>query len=102
VAQPLRDGAGGRASSFSNTIVPLQGCRKPFTTPGTTVLASGSTSQVAGEPPIDWLKFSKTWKRLTTGNEAHLLRVSVGSRHVKEGVTSASTRLGSSTTFGWV
>jgi hypothetical protein len=100
VVQPLVTAQAGVPVPFSNTIVPLQ-VPEPFTTSGQPLFASGSTSNVAANTPIDLAKFQRDLEALTPGNEAQLLSVSVMSRHFKNGYIGTYTA-GIEHDFGWV
>jgi hypothetical protein len=100
VVQPLVTAQASVPVPFSNTIVPLQ-VPEPFTTSGQPLFASGNTSQVAANTPIDLAKFQQDLEALTPGNEAQLLSVSVISRHFKNGYIGTYTA-GVEHNFGWV
>jgi len=100
VVQPLVTAQASVPVPFSNTIVPLQ-VPEPFTTSGQPLFASGNTSQVAANTPIDLAKFQQDLEALTPGNEAQLLSVSVMSRHFKNGYIGTYTA-GVEHNFGWV
>jgi Carboxypeptidase regulatory-like domain len=84
VVQPLVTALPGVPVPFSNTIVPLQ-VPEPFTTSGQPLFASGSTSNVAANTPINLAKFQKDLEALTPGDQTQLLSVSVMSRNFKNG-----------------
>ncbi|HET6932884.1 MAG TPA: TonB-dependent receptor, partial [Candidatus Acidoferrum sp.] len=100
VAQPLVTAQVGVPVPFSNMIVPLQ-VPEPFTTSGQLLFASGSTSNVAANTPIDLAKFQQDLEALTPGNQTQLLSVSVMSRHFKNGYIGTYTA-GVEHDFGWV
>jgi hypothetical protein len=100
VAQPLVTAQVGVPVPFSNSITPLQ-VPEPFTTSGQPLFASGSTSNVAANTPIDLAKFQQDLEALTPGNETQLLSVSVMSRHFKNGYIGTYTA-GVEHNFGWV
>jgi len=100
VAQPLVTAQVGVPVPFSNSITPLQ-VPEPFTTSGQPLFASGSTSNVAANTPIDLTKFQQDLEALTPGNETQLLSVSVMSRHFKNGYIGTYTA-GVEHEFGWV
>jgi Carboxypeptidase regulatory-like domain len=100
VAQPLVTAQVGVPVPFSNSITPLQ-VPEPFTTSGQPLFASGSTSNVAANTPIDLARFQQDLEALTPGNEAQLFSVSVMSRHFKNGYIGTYTA-GVEHDFGWV
>ena len=100
VVQPLVTAQPGAPVPFSNSIVPLQ-VPEPFTTFGQPLFASGSTSNVAANTPIDLARFQQDLEALTPGNETQLLSVSVMSRHFKNGFIGTYTA-GVDHEFGWV
>jgi hypothetical protein len=100
VVQPLVTALPGVPVPFSNTIVPLQ-VPEPYTTSGQLLFASGNTSQVAANTPIDLARFQKDLEALTPGNQTQLLSVSVMSRHFKNGYIGTYTA-GMEHDFGWV
>ncbi|HET7105309.1 MAG TPA: TonB-dependent receptor [Candidatus Acidoferrum sp.] len=100
VVQPLVTAQAGVPVPFSNTIVPLQ-VPEPFTIAGQPLFASGSTSNVAANTPIDLARFQQDLEALTPGNETQLLSVSVMSRHFKNGYIGTYTA-GIDHEFGWV
>src|SRR5258708_24062059 len=97
--QPLVTAQASVPVPFSHTIVPLQ-VPEPFTTSGQPLFASGSTSQVAANTPIDLAKFQQDVEALTPGHEAHLLSVTVMARHFKNGYIGTYTA-GVEHNFGW-
>ena len=99
VVQPLVTAQAGAPVPFLNSITPLQ-VPEPFTTSGQPLFASGSTSNVAANTPIDLAKFQQDLEALTPGN-AQLLSVSVMSRHFKNGYIGTYTA-GVEHNFGWV
>jgi len=99
VVQPLVTAQAGVPVPFSNKIVPLQ-VPEPYTTSGQLLFASGNTSRVAANTPIDLAKFQQDLEALTPGN-AQLLSVSVMSRHFKNGYIGTYTA-GVEHDFGWV
>ena len=100
VVQPLVTAQVGVPVPFSNAITPLQ-VPEPFTTSGQPLFASGSTSNVAANTPIDLVKFQQELEAATPGNETQLLSVSVMSRHFKNGYIGTYTA-GVEHDFGWV
>jgi hypothetical protein len=100
VVQPLVTALPRVPVPFSNTIVPLQ-VPEPFTTSGQPLFASGSTSNVAANTPIDLARFQQDLEALTPGNQTQLLSVSVMSRHFKNGYIGTYTA-GVEHDFGWV
>ena len=100
VVQPLVTAQLGVPVPFSNVITPLQ-VPEPFTTSGQPLFASGSTSNVAANTPIDLAKFQQDLEALTPGNQTQLLSVSVMSRHFKNGYIGTYTA-GVEHDFGWV
>jgi hypothetical protein len=90
VVQPLVAAQPGVSVPFSNTIVPPQ-VPEPFTTSGQPLFASGSTSNVAPNTPIDLARFQKDLEALTPGNQVQLLSVSVMSRHFQNGYIGTYT-----------
>jgi hypothetical protein len=100
VAQPLVTAQVGVPVPFSNTIVPLQ-VPEPYTTSGQLLFASGSTSNVAANTPIDLARFQRDLEALTPGDQTQLLSVSVMSRHFKNGYIGTYTA-GVEHDFGWV
>jgi hypothetical protein len=90
VVQPLVTALPGVPVPFSNTIVPLQ-VPEPFTTSGQPLFASGSTSNVAANTPIDLAKFQQDLEALTPGEQTQLLSVSVMSRNFKNGYIGTYT-----------
>jgi hypothetical protein len=100
VVQPLVTAQVGVPVPFANTITPLQ-VPEPYTTSGQLLFASGSTSNVAANTPIDLPRFQQDLEALTPGNEAQLLSVSVMSRHFKNGYIGTYTA-GVEHDFGWV
>jgi len=100
VVQPLVTALPGVPVPFSNTIVPLQ-VPEPFTTSGQPLFASGSTSNVAANTPIDLARFQQDLEALTPGDQTQLLSVSVMSRHFKNGYIGTYTA-GVEHDFGWV
>jgi hypothetical protein len=90
VVQPLVTALAGVPVPFSNTIVPLQ-VPEPFTTSGQPLFASGSTSNVAANTPIDLAKFQQDLEALTPGDQTQLLSVSVMSRNFKNGYIGTYT-----------
>ncbi|HWN75672.1 MAG TPA: TonB-dependent receptor [Candidatus Udaeobacter sp.] len=100
VVQPLVTAQVGVPVPFSNAITPLQ-VPEPFTTSGQPLFASGSTSNVAANTPIDLVKFQQELEATTPGNETQLLSVSVMSRHFKNGYIGTYTA-GVEHDFGWV
>jgi hypothetical protein len=99
VVQPLVTAQAGAPVPFSNSITPLQ-VPEPFTSSGQPLFASGNTSNVAANTPIDLAKFQQDLEALTPGN-AQLLSVSVMSRHFKNGYIGTYTT-GVEHDFGWV
>jgi len=100
VVQPLVTALPGVPVPFSNKIVPLQ-VPEPFTTSGQPLFASGNTSNVAANTPIDLARFQKDLEALTPGNQTQLLSVSVMSRNFKNGYIGTYTA-GVEHDFGWV
>jgi carboxypeptidase family protein len=100
VVQPLVTAQAGVPVPFSTTIVPLQ-VPEPYTTSGQLLFASGNTSQVAANTPIDLPRFQKDLEALIPGNQAQLLSVSVMSRNFKNGYIGTYTA-GAEHDFGWV
>jgi hypothetical protein len=100
VVQPLVTAQVGVPVPFSNAITPLQ-VPEPFTTSGQPLFASGSTSNVAANTPIDVAKFQQDLEALTPGNQTQLLSVSVMSRNFKNGYIGTYTA-GLDHQFGWV
>jgi len=100
VVQPLVTAQVGVPVPFSNAITPLQ-VPEPFTTSGQPLFASGSTSNVAANTPIDLAKFQQDLEAATPGNQTQLLSVSVMSRHFKNGYIGTYTA-GVEHDFGWV
>lgn len=100
VVQPLVTAQVGVPVPFSNAITPLQ-VPEPFTTSGQPLFASGSTSNVAANTPIDLAKFQQELEAATPGNETQLLSVSVMSRNFKNGYIGTYTA-GVDHEFGWV
>ncbi len=100
VVQPLVTAQAGVPVPFSNTIVPLH-VPEPFTTSGQPLFASGSTSNVAANTPIDLARFQQDLEALTSGDQTQLLSVSVMSRHFKNGYIGTYTA-GIEHDFGWV
>jgi len=100
VVQPLVTAQSGVPVPFSNAITPLQ-VPEPFTASGQPLFASGSTSNVAANTPIDLPRFQQDLEALTAGNEVQLLSVSVMSRHFKNGYIGTYTA-GVEHDFGWV
>jgi hypothetical protein len=100
VVQPLVTAQVGVPVPFSNAITPLQ-VPEPFTTSGQPLFASGSTSNVAANTPIDLAKFQQELEAATPGDETQLLSVSVMSRHFKNGYIGTYTA-GVEHDFGWV
>jgi hypothetical protein len=100
VVQPLVTAQPGVPVPFSNTIVPLQ-VPEPFTTSGQPLFASGSTSNMAANTPIDLARFQQDLEALTPGDQTQLLSVSVMSRHFKNGYIGTYTA-GVEHDFGWV
>ena len=100
VVQPLVTAQVGVPVPFANTITPLQ-VPEPYTTSGQLLFASGSTSNVAANTPIDLPRFQQDLEALTPGNEAQLLSVSVMSRHFKNGYIGTYTAAVEHD-FGWV
>lgn len=100
VVQPLVTAQVGMPVPFSNAITPLQ-VPEPFTTSGQPLFASGSTSNVAANTPIDLAKFQQELEAATPGNETQLLSVSVMSRNFKNGYIGTYTA-GVDHEFGWV
>jgi len=100
VVQPLVTAQVGVPVRFANTITPLQ-VPEPYTTSGQLLFASGSTSNVAANTPIDLPRFQQDLEALTPGNEAQLLSVSVMSRHFKNGYIGTYTAAVEHD-FGWV
>jgi hypothetical protein len=90
VVQPLVTALPGVPVPFSNTIVPLH-VPEPFTTSGQPLFASGSTSNVAANTPINLAKFQKDLEALTPGDQTQLLSVSVMSRNFKNGYIGTYT-----------
>src|ERR1700731_1494997 len=90
VVQPLVSAQVGVPVLFSNTIVPLQ-VPEPYATSGQLLFASGNTSQVSANTPIDLPRFQKDLEALTPGNQAQLLSVSVMSRNFKNGYIGTYT-----------
>jgi hypothetical protein len=90
VVQPLVTALPGVPVPFSNTIVPLQ-VPEPYTTSGQPLFASGSTSNVAANTPIDLPRFQKDLEALTPGDQTQLLSVSVMSRNFKNGYIGTYT-----------
>jgi hypothetical protein len=100
VVQPLVTALPGVPVPFSNSITPLQ-VPEPFTTSGQPLFASGSTSNVAANTPIDLPRFQQDLEALTPGDQTQLLSVSVMSRHFKNGYIGTYTA-GVEHDFGWV
>jgi len=100
VVQPLMTALPGVSVPFSNTIVPMQ-VPEPYTSSGQPLFASGSTSNVAANTPIDLARFQKDLEALTPGNQTQLLSVSVMSRNFKNGYIGTYTA-GVDHDFGWV
>ena len=100
VVQPLVTAQVGVPVPFSNAITPLQ-VPEPFTISGQPLFASGSTSNVAANTPIDLVKFQQELEAATPGNETQLLSVSVMSRNFKNGYIGTYTA-GVDHQFGWV
>ncbi|HEV2101986.1 MAG TPA: TonB-dependent receptor [Candidatus Acidoferrum sp.] len=100
VVQPVVTAQAGVPVPFSNAITPLQ-VPEPFTTSGQPLFASGSTSNVAANTPIDLAKFQQELEAATPGNETQLLSVSVMSRNFKNGYIGTYTA-GVDHEFGWV
>jgi carboxypeptidase family protein len=100
VVQPLVSAQVGVPVLFSNTIVPLQ-VPEPYATSGQLLFASGNTSQVSANTPIDLPRFQKDLEALTPGNQAQLLSVSVMSRNFKNGYIGTYTA-GVEHDFGFV
>jgi hypothetical protein len=100
VVQPVVSARVGVPVPFSNTIVPLQ-VPEPYTTSGQLLFASGNTSQVAANTPIDLPRFQRDLQALTPGSQAQLLSVSVMSRHFKNGYIGTYTA-GIEHNFGFV
>jgi Carboxypeptidase regulatory-like domain len=90
VVQPLVTAQAGVPVPFSNSITPLQ-VPEPFTTSGQPLFASGSTSNVAANTPIDLPRFQKDLEALTPGDQTQLLSVSVMSRNFKNGYIGTYT-----------
>jgi Carboxypeptidase regulatory-like domain/TonB dependent receptor len=90
VVQPLVTALPGVPVPFSNTIVPLQ-VPEPYTTSGQPLFASGSTSNVAANTPIDLPRFQRDLEALTPGDQTQLLSVSVMSRNFKNGYIGTYT-----------
>ena len=90
VVQPLVTALPDVPVPFSNTIVPQQ-VPEPFTTSGQPLFASGSTSNVAANTPIDLPRFQKDLEALTPGDQTQLLSVSVMSRNFKNGYIGTYT-----------
>ena len=65
--QPLVTAQVGVPVPFSNAIVPLQ-VPEPYTTSGRLLFASGSTSNVEANTPIDLARFQQDLEALTPGN----------------------------------
>jgi len=99
VVQPLVTAQVGVPVPFSNSITPLQ-VPEPFTTSGQLLFASGNSSQVAANTPIDLPRFQQGLEALTPGN-AQLLSVSVMSRNFKNGYIGTYTA-GIEHNFGFV
>jgi hypothetical protein len=90
VVQPLVTAQATVPVPFSNTIVPLQ-VPEPYTTSGQLLFASGNTSQVAANTPIDIPRFQKDLEAQTPGKEVQLLSVSVISRNFRNGYIGTYT-----------
>ncbi len=98
--QPLVTALPGTPVPFSNTIVPLQ-VPEPYTTSGQLLFAGNSTSSVAANTPIDFLRFQKDLEALTPGDQVQLLSVSTMSRNFRNGYIATYTA-GIEHDFGWL
>ncbi|HKM68386.1 MAG TPA: carboxypeptidase-like regulatory domain-containing protein [Candidatus Acidoferrum sp.] len=88
--QPLVTAQQGTPVPFSNSIVPLQ-VPEPYTTSGQLLFPGNSTSAVAANTPIDFLRFQQDLEALTPGDQVQLLSVSTMSRHFQNGYIGTYT-----------
>lgn len=88
--QPLVTAQPNVAVSFSPTIVPLT-LPQPYTTSGQLLFASGDSSKVPANTPIDVQRFQKDLAALTPGNEVQLFSTSAISRNLRNGYIGTYT-----------
>jgi len=98
VVQPVNTAQQGVPLPFSNSIVPLN-IPEPYTTSGQLLFATGDTSKVAANTPIDYPRFQKDLSALTAGNQVQLLTASFISRQFRNGYVGTYT-LGLDHDFG--
>ena len=90
VFQPLVTALPGAPIAFSNTIVPLA-LPEPYTTSGELLFASGDTSKVAANTPIDIARFQRDLDALTPGGQVQLLTAATIARNFRNGYIGTFT-----------
>jgi len=82
--QPTVTARSGVPVPFSSTITPIT-LPEPFTTSGQLLFASGDTSNVAANTPVDIQRFQNDLAALTPGNQVQPLTTSAISRDFRNG-----------------
>ena len=90
VFQPLATALPGAPVPFSNAIVPLA-LPEPYTTSGDLLFASGDTSKVASNTPIDIARFQSDLDALTPGAQVQLLTAATIARNFRNGYIGTFT-----------
>ena len=84
VFQPFVTALPGVPVPFSNSITPIS-LPEPYTTSGQLLFASGDTSKVAANTPVDLQRFQNDLAALTPGNQIQLFSTAAIDRHFRNG-----------------
>jgi Carboxypeptidase regulatory-like domain/TonB dependent receptor len=90
VFQPFLTARPGTPVPFSNAITPIT-LPEPYTTSGELLFASGDTSKVAANTPIDLERFQNDLAAITPGNQIQLFSTAAIDRHFRNGYIGSWT-----------
>lgn len=84
VFQPVITALPGTTVPFYNSITPIT-LPEPYTTSGQLLFASGDTSKVAANTPVDLQRFQNDLAAITPGNQIQLFSTAAIDRHFRNG-----------------
>ncbi|HWZ99877.1 MAG TPA: TonB-dependent receptor [Candidatus Dormibacteraeota bacterium] len=84
VFQPFINALPGTPVPFSSSITPIT-LPEPYTTSGQLLFASGDTSKVAANTPVDLQRFQNDLAAITPGNQIQLFSTAAIDRHFRNG-----------------